>query len=239
MITRCGREEVLAITGCGVAGYKFVHPRSFALVLPGQRMHRLSIQGVTLTVETKEVVTKNGAPICIVCQVQVKINRDNAEMLRNAAERFWGKSEEEVKRIVQECVATCQTAIIADFTPEDMKNERKKVSWALYNASQDALYQFGMGVVFTNVKDVWDNHGYFLELGRARREEVLRQAAEEEKKEKMRTLVNQKDVQRELEAMKLVVEREEQETVEQMRMGEEEKEQETTKQDEHTGGQAL
>ena len=110
-------------------------------------IYRISLNTITLRIESPEVYTSQGVPISVVgvAQVQkkfriigqsrertvrvsnvitvvfllqVKVEGQNKDMLHAACEQFLGKSEEEIKHVALETLEGHQRAIMGSMTVE-------------------------------------------------------------------------------------------------------------------------
>jgi len=83
-----------------------------------QQLQKITLNTITLKVESPGVYTKQGVPISVTGIAQVKVQGQNMEMLLAACEQFLGKSEEEIRRIALETLEGHQRAIMGRMTVE-------------------------------------------------------------------------------------------------------------------------
>lgn len=131
---------------------------------------------MTLTIESPRVYTQQGVPISVTGIAQVKIQGQNADMLRAACEQFLGKSEEEIMNVARETLEGHQRAIMASMTVEEIYKNRKKFSKKVFEVASSDLVDMGFTVVSYTIKDISDEEGYLKALGLARTAEVKRDA---------------------------------------------------------------
>ena len=172
----CGPNEALVVSGCChsrphmVAGGRvFVWP-----VI--QRVQKISLNTMTLTIESPRVYTQQGVPISVTGVAQVKIQGQNSDMLRAACEQFMGKSEQDIMHVARETLEGHQRAIMASLTVEEIYKNRKRFSKKVFEVASSDLVDMGFTVVSYTIKDISDDEGYLKALGMARTAEVKRDA---------------------------------------------------------------
>merc|ERR1711936_535726 len=156
-IVTCGPNEALVISGMfqGESGTLLTGGR--AIVCPGiQTLQRISLNTMTLSINTPKVYTSQGVAIGVVGTAQVKINGGNEEMLQYAAEQFGSKSQDEVLQIVKETMEGHQRAIIGNMTVEGMIKDRKTFSEKVFETASVDLHNMGIMVMSYTIKDITD-----------------------------------------------------------------------------------
>ncbi|XP_023237209.1 flotillin-1-like isoform X3 [Centruroides sculpturatus] len=172
----CGPNEALVVSGCC-----HINP----LIIPGgrvfvwpflQRAQKISLNTMTLSIESPKVYTQQGVPISVTGIAQVKIQGQNVEMLRAACEQFLGKSENEIRAIARETLEGHQRAIMCTMSVEEIFKDRKKFSKQVFEVASSDLVNMGITVVSYTIKDVSDDQGFLKALGMARTAQVKRDA---------------------------------------------------------------
>ncbi|XP_067130033.1 flotillin-1-like isoform X1 [Centruroides vittatus] len=174
----CGPNEALVVSGCC-----HINP----LIIPGgrvfvwpflQRAQKISLNTMTLSIESPKVYTQQGVPISVTGIAQVKIQGQNVEMLRAACEQFLGKSENEIRAIARETLEGHQRAIMCTMSVEEILfskeifKDRKKFSKQVFEVASSDLVNMGITVVSYTIKDVSDDQGFLKALGMARTAQV-------------------------------------------------------------------
>ncbi|XP_067130034.1 flotillin-1-like isoform X2 [Centruroides vittatus] len=168
----CGPNEALVVSGCC-----HINP----LIIPGgrvfvwpflQRAQKISLNTMTLSIESPKVYTQQGVPISVTGIAQVKIQGQNVEMLRAACEQFLGKSENEIRAIARETLEGHQRAIMCTMSVEEIFKDRKKFSKQVFEVASSDLVNMGITVVSYTIKDVSDDQGFLKALGMARTAQV-------------------------------------------------------------------
>ncbi|KAJ8922360.1 hypothetical protein NQ315_004303 [Exocentrus adspersus] len=172
----CGPNEALVISGCCYSKPLLV-PGGRAFIWPSiQRIQRISLNTMTLIVDSPTVYTSQGVPISVTGIAQVKIQGQNEEMLLAACEQFLGKSEHEIQHIALVTLEGHQRAIMGSMTVEEIYKDRKKFSKQVFEVASSDLVNMGITVVSYTLKDIRDEEGYLKSLGMARTAEVKRDA---------------------------------------------------------------
>ncbi|XP_076347544.1 flotillin-1-like [Tachypleus tridentatus] len=172
----CGPNEALVVSGC-CHGSPLIVPGGRVFVWPViQQVQRISLNTITLTIESPKVYTQQGVPISVTGIAQVKVQGQSMEMLRAACQQFLGKSESEINHIALETLEGHQRAIMGQMSVEEIYKDRKKFSKQVFEVASSDLINMGITVVSYTIKDISDDQGYLKALGMARTAEVKRDA---------------------------------------------------------------
>ncbi|XP_042873146.1 flotillin-1-like isoform X6 [Penaeus japonicus] len=172
----CGPNEALVISGCCHKKPLLV-PGGRAFVWPTvQQVQRISLNVMTLNVESPRVYTAQGVPISVTGIAQVKVQGQYEEMLLAACEQFLGKSESEIQQVALETLEGHQRAIMGSMSVEEIYKDRKKFNQNVFEVASSDLINMGITVLSYTLKDIHDDEGYLDALGMARTAEVKRDA---------------------------------------------------------------
>jgi len=170
----CGPNEVMVVSGCCHSRSVFI-PGGRVFVWPGiQKLQRLSLNTMTLTIESPNVYTQMGVAISVTGIAQVKIQGSNDKLLQSACELFLGKNEHDIRRVALETLEGHQRAIMGNMTVEEIYKDRKKFSQGVFEVASSDLVNMGIYVVSYTLKDIRDEEEYLLNLGKKRTAEVKR-----------------------------------------------------------------
>jgi flotillin len=148
-----------------------------AIVIPVvERVDVLSLEIMTIDVQTPEVYTELGVPVTVDGVAQVKIKGDEVS-IRTAAEQFLSKSTQEIKTVAHETLAGHLRAILGTMTVEDIYKDRDAFAQQVQSVSGVDMANMGLEIVSFTIKDIRDDQGYLDALGQARTAEVKRDAA--------------------------------------------------------------
>ncbi|KAF6034439.1 Flo1 [Bugula neritina] len=172
----CGPNEAIVVSGCCHSKPLMV-PGGRVFVWPGlQKLQRISLNTVTLTIDTPNVYTQLGVSISVTGIAQVKVNGSNMDMLLTACEQFLGKPDSEIRSIARETLEGHQRAMMGNMTVEEIYKDRKKFSASVFDVASSDLVNMGLIVVSYTLKDIRDDEGYLKALGMARTAQVQRDA---------------------------------------------------------------
>lgn len=141
-----------------------------------QKLQKLSLNTMTLQIESPNVYTQLGVAVSVTGIAQVKIQGSSKEMLESACELFLGKSEHDIERVALETLEGHQRAIMGNMTVEEIYKDRKKFSKAVFEVASSDLVNMGICVVSYTLKDIRDDKGYLKYLGMAQTATVKRDA---------------------------------------------------------------
>jgi len=166
----------MVVSGCCLAKPLLI-PGGRVFVWPGiQTIQRISLNTMTLQIQSDHVYTQLGVAISVTGIAQVKIQGQNHEMLQAACQQFLGKREEDIRRIALETLEGHQRAIMGNMTVEEIYKDRKKFSKAVFEVASSDLVNMGISVVSYTLKDIKDEEGYLRALGMSRTAQVKRDA---------------------------------------------------------------
>ena len=92
-----------------------------------QTIQRISLNTITIVIQSPKVYTAQGVPISVTGVAQVKISSHD-ELLANAIEQFGNKDDEEIANITRETLEGHQRAIMGTMTVEEIFRDRKTFS---------------------------------------------------------------------------------------------------------------
>ncbi|CAE1287844.1 FLOT [Acanthosepion pharaonis] len=166
----------MVVSGCCLSRPQYIRGGR-AFVWPGiQKMQRLTLNTMTLAIESSQVYTQLGVAVSVTGIAQIKVQGSNDEMLHTACELFLGKNEIEIENVARETLEGHQRAIMGNMTVEEIYKDRKKFSKAVFEVASSDLVNMGIYVVSYTLKDIRDDEGYLKALGLKRTAEVKRDA---------------------------------------------------------------
>lgn len=160
---RTGWSSVcLAIRSASTKVTIIVATLSGSCLLISFNFYRISLNTMTLQVESPCVYTSQGVPISVTGIAQVKIQGQNEDMLLTACEQFLGKSETEIQHIALVTLEGHQRAIMGSMTVEEIYKDRKKFSKQVFEVASSDLVNMGITVVSYTLKDIRDEEVNFI-----------------------------------------------------------------------------
>lgn len=175
----CGPNEAIIVSGCchsnptiRAGGRVFVWPVF-------HRIQRISLNTMTLNVESPKVYSEGGVPVTVKGVAQVKIQGKDLASLRAASEMFLDKTEDEVMEIAKATLDGHQRSMIASMKIEDIYRNRHEFSKNVQQSAQTDLIDMGLTLVSYTVQDISDDEGYLKALGQDKTVAVQSEARKE------------------------------------------------------------
>jgi len=140
-----------------------------------QKAQRLSLEIITLKVDTKKVYTVLGVAVSVSGVASVKVNSTTKQILK-AAEQFINKNAREIENIFLQTIEGHQRAIMGTLTVEEIYKDRNKFATSVRETASADLENMGMEIVSYTIRDIDDEQGYLDALGQGRTAEVKRDA---------------------------------------------------------------
>ncbi|MCA9664518.1 MAG: hypothetical protein KC503_02985 [Myxococcales bacterium] len=148
-----------------------------ALVLPVlERVHRMSVELMTLELRTPEFFTKFAVPIVVDAIAQIKVLSDDPAATATAAEMFLSKTEAEMNEIAHQMMQGHLRAVISTMPFEEIHANPEAFARTVQRLTAADLANMGIQVVSFTIREVRDPSGYLQALGRPQLAEVQKQA---------------------------------------------------------------
>jgi len=185
--TKAGPNEVLIISGRPrtvvdpdgkrrTIGYRLVRGGGTFVWPIRERVQRLSLELLTLEVQTADAYTAQGVKLLVDGVAQVKIKGDDAAIAL-AAEQFLSKSTEDIKRVALQVIEGHMRAVLGTMGVEDIYLQRAEFARRVREAARQDLERMGLDIVSLTIRHVTDEQGYLEAVGRPRVAQVKQQAA--------------------------------------------------------------
>lgn len=140
-----------------------------------QRGEKISLKTHKIDFTTTEVYTSEGVPVIADAVAIVKVG-STTEDIFGAAERYLGKSDEEIRTEAREVLEGHLRSILGTLTVEDSYKNRDKFGQSVQQISGKDLSRMGLVIDSFVIKDVRDKNGYLAALGKPRIAQVKRDA---------------------------------------------------------------
>jgi len=185
---KVGPNEALIISGRGQirlnpttgekerVGYRIVKGGGTIIWPVLERAERLSLEVMTLEIETPRVYSSQGVAITVDGIAQVKVKSDEVS-IATAAEQFLSKSTDEIKQVALQTLEGHLRGIVGTLTVEEIYKDRDRFAQRVQEVSAGDMANMGLGIISFTIKDIKDDQGYLASLGVARTAEVKRDAA--------------------------------------------------------------
>jgi flotillin len=184
--TKVGPNDVLIVSG---RKHRFADPdgtlrtRGFRIVKGGgtfvypivEKVDILSLELLTIDVQTPEVYTSKGVPVKVDGVAQIKVKGDDIS-IATAAEQFLSKGTDEIKSIAMQTLEGHLRAILGTMTVEEIYQNRDAFASKVQEVAAGDMANMGLGIVSFTIRDIRDGQGYLEALGKPRIAQVKRDA---------------------------------------------------------------
>ncbi len=184
--TKVGPNQVLVVSGkrhryADTDGTE--HWRGFRIVKGGgtfvypviEKVDVLSLELLTIDVQTPEVYTSKGVPVRVDGVAQIKVKGDDISVA-TAAEQFLSKTTDEIKNIATQTLEGHLRAILGTMTVEDIYQNRDAFASKVQEVAAGDMANMGLTIVSFTIRDIRDAQGYLEALGKPRIAQVKRDA---------------------------------------------------------------
>ena len=184
--TKVGPNQVLVISGRKhhiVDPDGQAHDVGFRVVKGGgvfvwpvfEKVDILSLELLTIDVQTPEVYTSKGVPVRVDGVAQVKVKGDDIS-IATAAEQFLSKGVDDIKNIAMQTLEGHLRAILGTMTVEDIYQNRDAFASKVQEVAAGDMANMGLQIVSFTIRDIRDSQGYLDALGKPRIAQVKRDA---------------------------------------------------------------
>lgn len=184
--TKVGPNQVLVISGRKrrmtdpdgtphEVGFRIVKGGGVFVWPVFEKVDILSLELLTIDVQTPEVYTSKGVPVKVDGVAQIKVKGDDVS-IATSAEQFLGKSTPEIQQIATQTLEGHLRAILGTMTVEDIYQNRDAFASKVQEVAAGDMANMGLGIVSFTIRDIRDNQGYLEALGKPRIAQVKRDA---------------------------------------------------------------
>src|SRR3954449_11621806 len=184
--TKVGPNQVLVVSGRKRAYSDpdgSIQARGFRIVKGGgtfvmpvlEKVDILSLELLTIDVQTPEVYTSKGVPVRVDGVAQIKVKGDDVS-IATAAEQFLSKGTDEIRNIAMQTMEGHLRAILGTMTVEDIYQNRDQFAQKVQEVAAGDMANMGLGIVSFTIRDIRDGQGYLEALGKPRIAQVKRDA---------------------------------------------------------------
>lgn len=184
--TKVGPNQVLVISGRKrrlvdpdgtprEVGFRIVKGGGVFVYPVIEKVDILSLELLTIDVQTPEVYTSKGVPVLVDGVAQIKVKGDDIS-IATAAEQFLSKGTEEIKNIATQTLEGHLRAILGTMTVEDIYQNRDAFASKVQEVAAGDMANMGLSIVSFTIRDIRDKQGYLDALGKPRIAQVKRDA---------------------------------------------------------------
>src|SRR5580700_3495737 len=180
--TKVGPNQVLIVSGRkhrledgSSVGFRIVKGGGTFVYPVLEKVDLLSLELLTIDVQTPEVYTSKGVPVKVDGVAQIKVKGDDVS-IRTAAEQFLGKAQDEIRNIATQTLEGHLRAILGTMTVEEIYQNRDAFASKVQEVAAGDMANMGLSIVSFTIRDIRDGQGYLDALGKPRIAQVKRDA---------------------------------------------------------------
>jgi flotillin len=180
--TKVGPNQVLIVSGRkhrlednSMVGFRIVKGGGTFVYPILEKVDILSLELLTIDVQTPEVYTSKGVPVKVDGVAQIKVKGDDIS-IRTSAEQFLGKATDEIRNIATQTLEGHLRAILGTMTVEEIYQNRDAFASKVQEVAAGDMANMGLGIVSFTIRDIRDGQGYLDALGKPRIAQVKRDA---------------------------------------------------------------
>src|SRR5579862_4387421 len=180
--TKVGPNQVLVVSGVkhraedgSVQGFRIVKGGGTFVWPVFEKIDILSLELLTIDVQTPEVYTSKGVPVKVDGVAQIKVKGDDIS-IRTASEQFLGKTTDEIRNIATQTLEGHLRAILGTMTVEEIYQNRDAFAQRVQEVAAGDLANMGLSIISFTIRDIRDGQGYLDALGKPRIAQVKRDA---------------------------------------------------------------
>ena len=178
----CKPNEILIISGrkykqsgSKEVGYRVIFGgRAFVLPII-ERVERMDMTTMPIPVEVNNSYAKGGTPLNIQAIANVKVS-SKPNIAGNAIERFLGRNQSEIRRVVRETLEGNLRGVVANLTPQQVNEDRLNFAERIADDVDRDLNKLGLHLDTLKVQSVTDDVGYLSSIGRRQIAKIIRDA---------------------------------------------------------------
>ncbi|MBX3162538.1 MAG: flotillin family protein [Deltaproteobacteria bacterium] len=178
----CRPNEILIFSGGKHAthdgrtvGYRVVFGGRGVRVPLVETVDRMDVSLISVPVHVNGAYSEGGIPLNVHAIANIKVSTD-PRLVGNAIERFLGKGQHEIARVVQQTLEGHLRGVLASLTPEELNEDRLKFAHQLEKSARPDLDKLGLELDVLKIQHVADDRNYLESIGRQRIAEILRNA---------------------------------------------------------------
>jgi flotillin len=180
--TKVGPNQVLIVSGRkhqledgSQVGFRIVKGGGTFVLPIFEKVDILSLELLTIDVQTPEVYTSKGVPVKVDGVAQIKVKGDDIS-IRTSAEQFLGKATDEIRNIATQTLEGHLRAILGTMTVEEIYQNRDAFASKVQEVAAGDMANMGLGIISFTIRDIRDTQGYLDALGKPRIAQVKRDA---------------------------------------------------------------
>src|SRR5437879_5847560 len=165
--TKVGPNEVLIVSGkqhrvvgpdgkLAIRGFRVVKGGGTFIMPVVEKADILSLELLTIDVQTPEVYTSKGVPVKVDGVAQIKVKGDDIS-IATAAEQFLSKGTDEIKNIAMQTLEGHLRAILGTMTVEEIYQNRDAFASKVQEVADGDMANMRLRVVSVTIRDIRDS----------------------------------------------------------------------------------
>ena len=178
----CRPNEILIFSGRDhkaadgrTVGYRVVFGGRGVRVPILETVERMDVSLISVPMSVQGAYSEGGIPLNMHAIANIKVSTDRRH-IGNAIERFLGKGNAEIARVVKDTLEGHLRGVLATLTPEEVNEDRLKFAKKLEESAKGDLDKLGLELDVLKIQHVTDDRNYLESIGRQKIAEILRSA---------------------------------------------------------------
>jgi len=173
---RCPSNRILVIYGKTNRGAaKCIHGGAAFVVPLFQAYEYLDLEPFVVPVDLKSALSSENIRVSVPTTVTAAISIEPG-IMENAAVRLLGQSADDIQNQAQDIILGQMRAVIATMRIEEINRDRQAFLSKVNEAVSGELEKIGLSLINVNIRDIEDDSGYIVALGRRAAAEAINQA---------------------------------------------------------------
>ncbi len=194
---RCPSNKILVIYGwTGSGASKCIHGGAAYIWPLVQDYAYLDLEPFVVPIDLANALSQENIRVAVPTTVTAAISNQPGVM-QNAAVRLLGLSQKQIQEQATDIIVGQMRAVIATMKIEEINRDRQGFMAKVNEAVSVELEKIGVTVINVNIRDIQDESGYILALGRKAAAEAINQAnvdvAEQERRGRIGVAERQRD----------------------------------------------
>jgi len=163
---RCPANKILVVygkTGSGAA--KCIHGGAAFIWPLFQAYEYLDLEPFVVPIDLSNALSQENIRVTVPTTVTAAVSNQPG-IMQNAAIRLLGLSRDQIQAQAQDIILGQMRAVIATMKIEDINSDRQAFMGKVNEAVSLELEKIGLQVINVNIRDIEDESGYIVALGR-------------------------------------------------------------------------
>jgi flotillin len=158
-----------------VVGFRAIRGGRAIRVPLFETVHWMDLSNIPVEIEVKHAFSRGGIPLNVQGVAHVKLPGEEPR-LRNAVERFLGRSLSEIAQVARETLEGNVRGVLAQLTPEQVNEDKVAFANQLLHEAEHDFARMGLVLDTLKIQNVTDDANYLNSIGRIRGASVRRDA---------------------------------------------------------------